>query len=197
MSKGLLCRAGAVVLAALALLLAVAGTASAHPPSDVEPAKGSYEVKVLEAPDGVTADVLQGRVSGLFVRVPAGQGLEVRDAKGGVLARIGSADAASAGTWLDDRLRLPGEPRAEHHRTLVRNWRIPVTYGGEPAEFAGTITWVPTEVPPEVLASSLQQPEAESGPGMWTVVAVSVAALATAFLGYRVWSRRRQSGTNP
>lgn len=190
----LLARAGAAFAAALALPLLMAAPSLAHPPSDVERADGSYQVAVDSTPPGITADVLHGRVHGFLVQVPAGHALVVRDSTERILARIGSSASVAQGTWLDKRLRLPGEPRPEHHPTLIRSWRIPATLDGKPVEFAGTVTWIPTKVPDAVLAQHTerhQDDDRDIAPTLIAAVAGGVLAIGAAAWWLR--SRRRRA----
>lgn len=186
-------RAGAALAAALALPLLTVAPALAHPPSDVEPEEGTYQVAVDRTPRGVTADILHGRVPGFYVRIPARHTLVVRDAADRVLARIGSTTAAAQGTWLEERLRLPTEPRPEHHPKLVRSWQIPATLDGKPVEFTGTVTWVPTKVPDAVLAQHTESHQHDHGDSDLTVITVAAGGILAA--GAAAWwlrSRRRR-----
>ena len=73
---------------------------------DFEPVRGALTVTVTQAPAGLTVAALQGRLPGLFVRVPAGRTLVVTGQDGQPFLRFGDfgvqANPASI-SWVQDQ----------------------------------------------------------------------------------------------
>lgn len=170
----------AAAAGAVAMTMSTAPVAAAHG-GDNEAAEGVYRTVVQQAPAGVVVHPLQGRIAGFFVEVDAGHRLLVRAADGAHLARIGSADAAARGSWLDERVRMPAQPSTHEHVTVVRRWSIPVTYDGAPAVIRGVVEWVPII------------PHEDRGVPTSVIVGVSGGALAAATAGLTFILRRRRA----
>lgn len=176
-------RAGAVLAAALALALLLAPAAAAHFGGGERPA-GVWVAELTGAPAGVTATMLQGPVPGVYVQVPAGRTLVVRDASGGALATVDGRSGPAQGSWLDQRLKLPsGPPDHDHGETAVR-WTVPAELDGDRVEFAGTTRWVPNTDPEDLRA------QAEEDGFPVATAAVGAAGIAAA-AGYLVVRRRK------
>lgn len=177
-SKGM---AIASAVGAVAIAMSTAPVAAAHA-GDAEAADGQYRAVVQQVPRGVVVHPLQGRVVGFFVEVGAGHRLVVRSADGENLARVGAADAAARGSWLDERVRMPAQPSTHDHVVVVRRWSIPVTYDGAPAVIRGVVEWVPVS------------PHDDPGISTGVIIGVSGGVLAAATAGVAlVWWRRATS----
>ncbi len=184
MMRKLLTRAGAVVMAALALLLVSGAVASAHIGGERELPKGVWVPELTSAPDGITAHLLRGRVPGVFVEVPKGSTLLVKDRGGAVLAKVAANGSAAKGTWLDQRLRLPEGPPDHDHGEQAVSWRVPATLDGTQVEFVGTTRWVPNT-----------DPVGDEDDDGFSPVALGVGgagALIAVGLGVWVWRRHRR-----
>lgn len=174
----------AAAAGALAMAMSTAPVAAAHAgdAGDAEAADGQYRAVVHQVPRGVVVHPLQGRVAGFFVEVGAGHRLVVRTADGANLARVGAADAAAHGSWLDERVRMPAQPSTHDHVAVVRRWSIPVTYDGAPAVIRGSVEWVPV------------RPHDDPGISTGVIIGVSGGVLAAATAGVAlVWWRRATS----
>ncbi len=177
-SAGLAVAAAAV---AVGTVISNAPVAAAHG-GDAEAAEGTYRVVVQRAPRGVVVHPLQGRVAGFFVEVDAGHQLAVRTTDGADLARIGAAQTASSGNWLDERVRMPAEPSAHDHVAVVRHWNIPVTYDGASEEIRGVVKWVPVD------------PHDSRGNPAGVIIVASGAALGLATVLLALVRLRRRAG---
>jgi hypothetical protein len=133
----------AAAAGALAISMSTVPVAAAHG-GGVGATDGSYRAVVHHAPRGVVVHPLQGRVAGFFVEVAAGHRLVVRTAEGVDLASIGASDTMASGSWLEERVRMPGQPPAHGHLAVVSRWRVPVTYDGAPGAIRGVVEWVPS-----------------------------------------------------
>ncbi|MPZ00954.1 MAG: hypothetical protein GEU97_23900 [Actinophytocola sp.] len=184
MMRRLLTRAGAVVTAALAVLLVSGGVASAHIGGERELPEGVWVPELTSAPDGITAHLLRGRVPGVFVEVPKGSTLLVKDGSGTELAKVDATGSAANGTWLDQRLRLPQGPPDHDHGTQSVSWGVPATLDGEQAEFVGTTRWVPNTDP--------VGGEDDHGISPVALGVGGVGSLIAAGLGVWVWRRHRR-----
>lgn len=173
----------AAAVGAVAIAMSTAPVAAAHAgdAGDAEAADGQYRAVVHQVPRGVVVHPLQGRVVGFFVEVGAGHRLVVRAADGAHLARVGAADAAAHGSWLDERVRMPAQPSTHDHVAVVRRWSIPVTYDGAPAVIRGSVEWVPV------------RPHDDRGIPAGVIIGVGGGALATATVGLALIRRRRRA----
>lgn len=171
-------------MAALALLLMSGVAASAHIGGERELPKGVWVPELTTAPDGVTAHLLRGRVPGVFVEVPKGSTLLVKDDSGTVLAKVAGNGSSASGTWLDQRLRLPKDPPEHDHGDQSVSWRVPATLDGENVEFVGTTRWVPNTDP-------VAADDHNDGVSLVALGAGGAGALVAVGLGGWVWRRHR------
>ena len=73
---------------------------------EFSPVRGALSVTVTTRPDGLTVEALQGRLPGLFVRVPPGRTLVVQGRDGQPFLRFGAAGVqanVASSSWAQDQ----------------------------------------------------------------------------------------------